>query len=276
MTKQLEKLEYNFQINCISDYKDAKKNKINLINIKFNHKKIFDKISTKSNEYIKNCFKKSLEIINGKKDKFILINGPVTKKTFLKKKYSGITEYLSEKTNSKNEVMLIYNHKLSVSPITTHIPIKKVVRNINRYKIQNNVITLNNFYKKILKKNIKIAVLGLNPHCETIDRISEEKIIISPAIKYLKNSGINIYGPFSTDTFFIEKNIKKYDLVIGMYHDQVLTPIKTIFKFNAINITIGLPFIRISPDHGPNSSMLGKNLSDPSSFIYAMKFAENI
>ena len=276
LTKQLEKLEYNFPINCISDYKDAKKNKINLINIKFNHKKIFDKISTKSNEYIKNCFKKSLEIINGKKDKFILINGPVTKKTFLKKKYSGITEYLSEKTNSKNEVMLIYNHKLSVSPITTHIPIKKVVRNINRYKIQNNVITLNNFYKKILKKNIKIAVLGLNPHCETIERISEEKIIISPAIKYLKNSGINIYGPFSTDTFFIEKNIKKYDLVIGMYHDQVLTPIKTIFKFNAINITIGLPFIRISPDHGPNSSMLGKNLSDPSSFIYAMKFAENI
>ena len=73
---------------------------------------------------------------------------------------------------------------------------------------------------------------------------------------------------------FLLKNINKYDLVIGMYHDQVLTPMKTIFNFEAINITIGLPFIRISPDHGPNSDMLGKNVSDPSSFIYAMKFAE--
>ena len=143
-------------------------------------------------------------------------------------------------------------------------------------KIQNKVIRLNNFYKKVLKKNATIAVLGLNPHCETIDKFSEEEKIIYPAIKYLKNLGIKIFGPFSSDTFFIKKNINKYDLVIGMYHDQVLTPMKTIFNFEAINITVGLPFIRISPDHGPNSDMLGKKVSDPSSFIYAMKFAEKI
>ena len=76
--------------------------------------------------------------------------------------------------------------------------------------------------------------------------------------------------------FFLENNIKKYNIVIGMYHDQVLTPIKTLFKFNAINLTIGLPFLRISPDHGPNSKMLGKNLTDPSSFFYAMNFANKI
>ena len=276
LTKQLKKLNCNFPINSISNYKDAEKKKINLINIKFKHKKIFDKISNKSNLYIRNCFKKSLEIIGNKEDKFVLINGPVSKKTFLKKQYSGITEYLSQKTHSTNEVMLIYNNKFSVSPITTHIPIKKVVRNITKDKIQNKVIRLNNFYKKVFKKKIAIAVLGLNPHCETIDKFSEEEKIIYPAIKYLKNAGIRIFGPFSADTFFIKKNINKYDLVIGMYHDQVLTPMKTIFNFDAINITVGLPFIRISPDHGPNSDMLGKNLSDPSSFIYAMKFAENI
>ena len=276
LVKQLKKLNYNFPINIISNYKDAKMNKINLINIQFNHIKIFDKISAKSNQYIRNCFKKSLEIIKNKKDKFILINGPISKKTFLKRKYSGITEYLSQKTSSTNEVMLIYNQKLSVSPITTHIPIKNVANNINIQKIQKKVIRLNNFYKKVLKKNATIAVLGLNPHCETIDKFSEEDKIIYPAIKYLKNSGIKIFGPFSSDTFFVKKNINKYDLVIGMYHDQVLTPIKTIFNFEAINITIGLPFIRISPDHGPNSDMLGKNVSDPSSFIYAMKFAEKI
>ena len=276
LTKQLKKLKYNFPINKILSYKDAKKNKINLIDIKFKHNKIFDKISSKSNEYITNCFKKSLQIINSNKGKFILINGPVSKKTFLKKKYSGITENLSEKTYSRNEVMLIYNHKLSVSPITTHVPIKKVAGSINKQKIRSNVVALSDFYKTILKKQIRIAVLGLNPHCETTDKFSEEEKIIYPTIKYLKNAGIKIFGPFSTDTFFIKKNIDKYDLVIGMYHDQVLTPMKTIFNFNAINITVGLPFIRISPDHGPNTEMMGKNLSDPSSFIYAMNFADNI
>ena len=74
----------------------------------------------------------------------------------------------------------------------------------------------------------------------------------------------------------MRKNLNTFDVVIGMYHDQVLTPVKTLFKFEAINITIGLPFIRISPDHGPNSAMQGKNLSDPSSFFYAMKFANKI
>ena len=87
---------------------------------------------------------------------------------------------------------------------------------------------------------------------------------------------MNIDGPFSADTFFLKKNVKKYDVVVGMYHDQVLTPIKTLFKFEAINVTLGLPFIRISPDHGPNSKMLGKGISDPSSFFYAMNFINKL
>ena len=172
--------------------------------------------------------------------------------------------------------MLIYNDKLSVSPLTTHIPLKQVNKNITKKKIVNNAIKINNFYKNILKRNIKFAVLGLNPHCETVSGFSEEDKIISPAISYLKKSGLNINGPFSADTFFLKNNIKKYDVVIGMYHDQVLIPIKTLFEFKAINITLGLPFIRMSPDHGPNSEMLGKNISDPSSFFYAMDFIKKL
>ena len=83
-------------------------------------------------------------------------------------------------------------------------------------------------------------------------------------------------GPYSADTFFSYKNISKFDVVIGMYHDQVLTPIKTIFKFNAINITLGLPFIRVSPDHGPNNEMIGKNISDPQSLISAINFLKKL
>ena len=276
LLKQLKKFKYNFPIYDIKNYKEAKKNNVNIINIDFKFNKTFDKISIKSNKYIEACFNKSLKLIKSNQEKFILINGPISKKSFLRKNYLGITEYLSKKTNSKNETMLIYNKKLSVSPVTTHIPVKNITKNIHKRKIKNNINNLVKFYKHVLGQNLKIAVLGLNPHCETTDKFSEEEKIIIPVIKSLKNKGIKIFGPFSADTFFIKKNIEKYNLVIGMYHDQVLTPIKTLFEFEAINITVGLPFVRISPDHGPNHAMLGKNKSDPSSFYYAMKFAENI
>ena len=276
LNKQLKKLNYFLKKNEIKNLNEAKNNTINIINVKFNHKKVFSNISSKSNIYIKEAFDTSLKILKNKHKECILINGPISKKTFLNKKYLGMTEYLAKKTKVNNEIMLIYNEQLSVSPLTTHIPIKHVSNKISKQKIKKNIEKINYFYEKIFKKKVKIAVLGLNPHCETTDKFSEEEKIISPAIKSLKNKGLNIKGPFSADTFFLRENIKKYDVVIGMYHDQVLTPIKTLYNFNAINITLGLPFIRISPDHGPNSQMLGENKSDPSSFIYAMKFAENL
>ncbi len=273
---QLKKLKYKLELNEINNLRNAKKNIINFFNISFKYNKAFSKISIKSKKYIESSFDTALDIIKKNEDKFILINGPVSKKAFLQKKYLGITEYLSRKTNTKNEVMLIYNEKLSVSPITTHIPLKYVVKQISKKKIVNNILKINNYYKEILKKKTSFAILGINPHCETIDKFSEEDKIIKPSINILKKKKINIEGPFAADTFFLKKNIKKYNVVVGMYHDQVLTPIKTIFNFNAINVTIGLPFIRISPDHGPNSIMLGKNKSDPSSFEYAMKFIEKL
>jgi len=272
---QMKKLNYNFKLNIIKKIDESKKNKINIINVDYAYKNEFSKISNKSNIYISKCFKIGLEII--KKNKNIsLINGPISKKNFLKKKYLGITEYLAKKTKSKNQVMLIYNEKLAVSPITTHIPIKHVANQISKKKIINNVFKINSFYKVFFKKKPKIAILGLNPHCETIDKKSEEKQKIIPAIKYLSKKRININGPFSADTFFLSKNIKKFDVVIGMYHDQVLTPLKTLYNFEAINVTLGLPFIRVSPDHGPNFNMIGKNISDPSSIFCAMKFFKKI
>ena len=83
-----------------------------------------------------------------------------------------------------------------------------------------------------------------------------------------------VSGPISADTVFLSQNRIKYDVILGMYHDQVLTPIKTLFEYDAINITLGLPFYRISPDHGPNEKMVGKNLSNPLSLIQAIKFLD--
>ena len=206
--KQMKKLKYKFFLNEIIELKNAKKKLVNIINVDYKFKKTFTNISKSSNNYIKKCFDLSLEIIkNNKSTSFI--NGPVSKIHFLKKKYPGITEYISNKTHTHKQVMLIYNEKLSVSPITTHIPIKNVTKNITKQKIISNVKEINNFYMKVLKKKPNIAILGLNPHCETIDNISEEKSEIIPAIKYLKKIQIKIEGPHSADTFFFKRKFKK-------------------------------------------------------------------
>ena len=277
---QMKKLRFNIKINLIEKKKLSEKKidnkKINLINVDFRFKKTFDKISTKSSSFIENCFSLGLDLMK-KNIGYALINGPVSKKTFLKKKYLGITEYLSKKINTKNEeVMLIYNDKVSVSPITTHQPLKKVTKNISTQKIIQNIQTINNFYKKNLNRKARFGVCGLNPHCETNDNFSEENKIIKPAIKKLIKKKINVKGPFPADTLFTSSNIKKYDVIIGMYHDQVLTPIKALLGFDAINITLGLPFIRISPDHGPNYNMLGKNMSNPTSLFQSLSFLKKI
>ncbi len=275
LEKQMMKLKFNYSFKQIKQIQHSKKGIINIINIDYKYDNIFSKINKKSNSYIKKCFKVSLEILKKNKNA-CLINGPISKKFFLNNKFPGITEYLANLTNSPKKVMLIYNDNISVSPLTTHIPIKYVAKNITKKKIIENIILINKFYLNKINKKPLIGVLGLNPHCETTDKKSEEKKIIVPAINFLKGKKIKINGPFSADTFFLKKNIKKYDVVLGMYHDQVLTPIKTLYNFNAINLTLGLPFMRVSPDHGPNSVMLGKNKSDPSSIFFAMKFFNNL
>ena len=273
LESQMKLLKYKIHFNEICSINESKINLVNLINVNFKFKKAFTKITDMSNRYIEECFSRSLKIIKDQKLN-ILINGPISKKHFLKKKFPGITEYISEKTNSSNPVMLIYNDKIAVTPLTTHIPIKNVAKFVKKKNIINNITKINKFFKKNFEKKPKFAVLGLNPHCETINKISEEKIEIMPAIEYLNKKKIDVAGPFSADTFFLKKNIKKYDVVLGMYHDQVLTPIKTLFEYNAINITMGLPFLRVSPDHGPNEKMIGKNLSNPLSLIKAIKFLD--
>ncbi len=253
-------------------------NKIYLLNVEYNFKKAFENISKKSKDYISKCFNEGLKILNLRLSD-IIINGPVSKKHFLEKKYPGVTEYVFDKSKKKlsqKPVMLIFNKKLSVSPLTTHIPLNEVSKKINKKLIINNVITINNFYLRNLSLKPKIAILGLNPHCETKSKLNEEKKIILPAIKKLKKGKININGPFSADTFFIKKNKTKYNAIVGMYHDQVLTPFKTIFEFNASNITLGLPFLRMSVDHGPNKTMLGKNKSNIDSLLNIFNFINSL
>ena len=277
LKNNLKKINYKKKINIIDiakiNNKKLKKNSINLINIELETNHNFKKISGQSKLFIEKSFNIGLNLINNNFS-HKLINGPISKKNFLDKKFSGITEYISNKKKTKKFAMLIYNKELSVCPLTTHLPLKKVTKFISRKNIFDKVNLIKSFFKKYRSINPRIAVLGLNPHCESTDLFNEDEKILRPAVKSLSKLGYKISGPHSADTIFLKNNRKNYDVILGMYHDQVLTPIKTLYEFDAINITLGLPFLRISPDHGPNEKMLGKNLSNSLSLFRAIEFLD--
>ena len=273
---QMKQLKYKIKIKKINKHfkiRDLNEIELPVYDIDYTQKKPFEKISSKSNKYIFECFEVALKFV---KDKKILgfINCPISKEYLFKNKYQGVTEFLSKKLNKKNnnEVMLIYNKKLSVSPITTHIPLNQVSKKINQYKIVEKVKIINNFYKKFLNKKPNFAILGLNPHNFSISKKSEEKKIINKAIKSLVKLKINAKGPVAPDSSFVIFKKYKFDVIIGMYHDQVLSPFKALYNFFAINITLGLPYIRISPDHGIAEDIVGKKIANPNSLIESIKF----
>ena len=267
LTSQMKKFNFKKKVKLINynflDTVRLNNKTINLIDVKYNNPK----------KYVYDCFDIAFKILKNKYTNK-LINGPINKSKFLNNKFPGITEYVSKKFKIKKFGMLIYNDKLSVCPLTTHLSLKSVPKKINKKLIKEKVFLLNNFYKKFIGYKPKIGVTGLNPHCESILKVNEDRQILAPTIKELKNSGYSIFGPFPADTIFLKKNREKFNVILGMYHDQVLTPLKTLFEYDAINITIGLPFIRVSPDHGPNEKMIGKNLSNPQSLIKAIKFLD--
>ena len=230
-------------------------------------------VSNKSPKfYVKKCFKTAFDLLRkGITNKFI--NGPINKTKTLNKKFLGVTEYIANSFKKKKFAMLIFNPELSVCPVTTHLPLRLVKNHISKKILREKIQIIHDFYKKFLKIKPKIAVTGLNPHCESILKFNEDEKIIYPVINSLKNK-INVKGPFPSDTIFLKKNREKFDVIVGMYHDQVLGPIKTLFEHDAINITLGLPFLRITPDHGPNEKMIGKNKSNPISLINALNFLD--
>ncbi len=266
LEKEIKQYKYRYEIEQIElekiGAKKFHKNKIYLIHVKYQN----------SSKYVHNCFQIAFGLIKkGLTHK--MINGPINKTKTLNKRYLGVTEFISKNFNVNKFAMLIYNKKLSVCPVTTHFPLKLVAKKITKKKIKEKIIVINNFFNKYLGFKPRIAVLGLNPHCESVLKFNEDTKIVSPVIRSLKNK-IDVKGPFPADTIFLKNNRKKFDVVIGMYHDQVLTPIKTIFEYDAINITIGLPFLRVTPDHGPNEKMVGKNISNPISLIKSLEFLD--
>jgi len=198
-------------------------------------------------------------------------------------KYSGHTEYLGDLASIKTPpIMMLSTNKakepLRVVPITTHISHSEVSSELNKDKI---IEYSKRVHRYLIEdfgiKKPKIAISALNPHAGEDGKLGlEEKEIIIPAVEKLNNILPDILGPFPADTLFYPENRKNYDAIICMYHDQALIPLKTIDFFGSVNITLGLPFIRTSPDHGTAFDLVGKNSVRNDSFISALQIADKI
>ena len=244
-------------------YKFSNDRKFEFIHIEFNNNWII---------YLNKIVKTSIKLFADKKIRYLL-NLPLNKKKFFKNKYNGFTEFFSKTLdNKKDENMLLFNENFSVCPLTTHIEIKKVESQINKVKLVKTIKNLSYFYKTIIKKKIKIVVLGLNPHAsKDLAKRNKDRNVVSKVIKNLKEK-VDIEGPVSADTAFNNTNNKVY---LGMYHDQVLIPFKMKNKFDGSNITIGKKIIRLSPDHGTAKELIKKpHLINNYSFLSCIKFCE--
>ena len=275
LKKQLNKIRIKIPIIKLNNFNEIKQTKsLQVLDIPLKFKNPFE-VSKKNNS---NYIKQSLNLAHKlalNKDIYGFINCSVDKRS-LGKNNLGVTEYLSKKNKLMNsEVMMIYNKNLSVVPLTTHVNIKDINKKLKFKFIEKKINTLNSYYSRLFKKKPTIAVLGLNPHNAELKANSEEKKIILPLVKKLKRKKIKIFGPFSADTIFIDQN-NKFDVIIGMYHDQVLAPFKALFGFDAINITLGLKYIRISPDHGTAKDIINKRKANPKSLLEAIIFISKI
>ena len=201
-----------------------------------------------------------------------LITGPVNKEIINQSgfEFSGHTEFLSDIANVKKVVMLLMNENLKIALLTTHIPLSEVPFKVTKKNLKETTsIIIKEFENTWKISNPSVCLLGLNPHAGEGGYIGhEEEEIIKP---FVNSANENIYGPISADTAFINQNIKKYDVFLAMYHDQALPVIKSMGFGKTLNVTLGLPFIRISVDHGTAFDLAGKNTADFSSMNEALK-----
>lgn len=209
-----------------------------------------------------------------------LVTGPISKENIITidEKFSGHTEYIQKKTLSNDVLMLLGSKKLRVAIATTHVPLKKVPQLITKRLIINKAMILHNeLITKFKIKSPRIKLLGLNPHAGEGGKIgTEERNILIPAVEELRKNNINISMPLSADTAFTKKILADTDAYLGMYHDQVLPVIKALSFGNTINITLGVPIIRTSVDHGVALDIAGSGKTDVSSFEEAIRAAKKM
>ena len=267
------------QINDLKNLRINKKNYIQVLCVTKCNDLTPGKLYTSNADYVLQNL--DFGIDNALNDKKIaLVTGPISKENIISinKKFQGHTEYIQKKTASDDVLMLLGSDKLKVALATTHLPLKNVAKAITKKLIISKAKILNDELKNKFKiKNPKITLLGLNPHAGEGGKIgSEEKDILIPAVKELRRKKIDISYPKSADTAFTKKILNDTDAYLGMYHDQVLPVIKALSFGSTTNITLGVPIIRTSVDHGVALDIAGTSKPDTSSLKEAIKIAKKI
>jgi 4-hydroxythreonine-4-phosphate dehydrogenase len=193
----------------------------------------------------------------------------------LRPSFTGHTEFLARQSKTRSFGMMLAGQRLKVSLVTIHLSLKKALRVLDREKILETIeLTHQTLTNRFGLKDPQIAVAGLNPHAGEQGAFgSEEEKIVVPAIRTAQGRGMQVSGPHPPDTLFYWAAQGRYDAVVALYHDQGLIPLKLLHFDNAVNITMGLPFIRTSVDHGTAFDIAGKGLANPDSLIQAVLLA---
>ncbi len=222
-------------------------------------------------EYIR----KAVELVNNKNINAI-VTAPINKEAIhlAGHNYPGHTEILASLTGTKDYAMFLYDKKLSVIHVSTHVSLLEAVTTLNRERIEKVIELANAAMTKLCGTIPGIAVAGINPHAGENGLFGdEEQKEIIPAIYNMKGKGINVEGPIPPDTIFLQAVKGKYDVVVAMYHDQGHIPLKLLGFNSGVNISLGLPFIRTSVDHGTAFDIAWQGKADEGSMIKAIKLA---
>jgi 4-hydroxythreonine-4-phosphate dehydrogenase len=213
-----------------------------------------------------------------------MVTAPVSKENIIRAGHAfvGQTEFLSQIAGTDRTVMMLLGHDergrwLRVALATTHIPLKMVSAQLTREKIELAIQLAAKACQDLRLPRARVAVCGLNPHAgEGGELGTEEKTTVGPAVLASQRKNIDVHGPFSADTLFYHAYRGDYDAVVAMYHDQGLCPLKLIGFETGVNWTLGLPFIRTSPDHGTAYNIAGEGIADASSMISAIRLAKQL
>lgn len=270
----------DFMFNVINTPETANPRKVNMINCWEEDVKItLGEANETGGKYAFISLQKATDdLVNGAID--ALVTAPINKNNIQSAEFAfpGHTEYLQQRSESKDVLMFLISETLRVGVVTGHIPVLEVPKAISKEKIIKKIQLINESLKKdFWIEKPKIAVLGLNPHASDNGLLGKEEAeIIVPAIQEAFDKGIICFGPYAADGFFGNGTYKKFDAVLAMYHDQGLIPFKTIVFDTGVNYTAGLKFVRTSPDHGTGYDIAGKNVADPTSFMEAVFAAIHI
>ena len=281
--KLIEEQKRIFNVNCeinpINNIENISRNSVNVFNI---NNKDFDIEFGKSNSDGGDISRLSLRLaVEFLKNSMIdgLVTGPINKNNIQNNDFNfkGHTDFLDSCFNGQ-ALMFMVSSEIKIALLTEHIPIDKVVGEITTELIKSRIKLVEMSLKNDFNINKpKIAVLSINPHVGDGGVIGKhDDIILSPTIQEVSESGIDISGPFASDSFFGTNMYKSFDAIIASYHDQGLIPFKTLTFGNGVNFTAGLDIVRTSPDHGTAYDIAGKNIANPSSFSSAILEALNI